>query len=308
MKMKKRNITTWLSGIFMALVLIGCSNDDDNTPPEDPTGNLTLNLSGLEDLGAGFLYEGWLLVDGSPVTTGTFSVDQNGQLSQNTFEIDQETLDNATKFILSIEPNPDPDPAPSDQKIIAGDFNGNSANVSTSTAPAIGDFGNSSGTFFLRTPTDEPVGEPNNGNDQYGVWFGMPGMPPVATLDLPVLPAGWTYEGWVIGDAGPLSTGTFLNPDEMDDNAGLPSSFGGTEKPGPELPGEDFFNNSPAGEVFPLDVRGRNVVISIEPVPDNSPLPFLLKPLAGTAGQDTAPASYDFALNLSSFPTGTVTR
>ena len=81
MKMKKKHITTGLSGIFMMFLLIGCSNNDDNTPVEDPTGDLTLNLSGLEDLGANFTYEGWLLVDGNPLTTGTFNVDQNGQLS-----------------------------------------------------------------------------------------------------------------------------------------------------------------------------------------------------------------------------------
>ena len=164
------------------------------------------------------------------------------------------------------------------------------------------------GDFFLRTPTDEPVGSANNGNDQYGVWFGLPGMPPSATLNLPDLPEGWVYEGWVIGDSGPLSTGRFTNVDTMDQNAGLPTSFGGTEQAGPPLPGEDFFNNAPAGETFPLDIRGRMVVISVEPEPDNSPAPFTLKPLAAMAGSDTAPASYAFGENLGSFPSGTVTR
>ena len=78
---------------------------------------------------------------------------------------------------------------------------------------------------------------------------------------------------------------------------------------GPPVPGEDFFNNAPAGETFPLDVRGRMVVISVEPVPDNSPAPFALKPLAAPAGAETAPTAHDFGLNVdATFPVGTVTR
>ena len=293
--------------LSLSLSFTSCSNDDD-VLSEPSTANLNLNLQGLESLGPDYVYEGWILVDGTPITTGRFTVNANGALSQSAFEISSELLMDATKFILTIEPNPDPDPNPSAQKLIAGNFNGGSASLSAATEPAIGNFSNAAGDFFLRTPTDEPAGSSNNGNDEYGVWFGLPGMPPQASLNLPNLPEGWTYEGWVVGDSGPLSTGTFNALDFMDENAGLPSSFGGTEQLGPPLPGEDFFNNAPNGESFPLDVRGRQVVISIEPVPDNSPAPFVLKPLAGMAGMDTAPASYMFSLNLSSFPTGTVTR
>lgn len=294
-------------GVFaLSLLLASCSNDDSGN--NQTTSDLTVNLNGLEDLGADFIYEGWIIVNGNPISTGTFSVDGNGDLSATTFQVDTDDLTVATKFVLTIEPVPDNDPAPSDQKLIAGDFAGNTANVSTSVAPGVGDFSSVAGNFFLRTPTDEPTGTGNNGNDQYGVWFGTPGMPPAATLNLPVLPTGWTYEGWVVGDSGPLSTGTFNSIDEMDDNAGDPGSFGGVEQLGPPIPGEDFFNNAPAGETFPLDIRGRMVVISVEPVPDNSPAPFLLKPLAATSGPELAPDFHDFAQNLGSLPTGTVTR
>ncbi len=295
-----------LGVLSLTFVFTSCNNDDDDNTSTNST--LSLNINGLEDLGVSFNYEGWLLVDGVPVSTGLFTVDSNGTLSSTSFEVPAEAIDAATKFILTIEPNPDPDPNPSAQKLIAGDFNGNSAAISTATDPAVGDFSAAAGNFFLRTPTDEMSGTGNNGNDENGVWFGQPGMPPTATLVLPDLPEGWIYEGWVIGDAGPLSTGTFSSIDQMDDNAGLSTSFSGTENPGPPIPGEDFFNNAPTGETFPLDVRGRTVVITVEPVPDNSPLPFTLKPLAAVAGTETAPTFNDFELNLSSFPIGTVTR
>lgn len=296
----KKLVYTSVLAIF-TLAISSCSDDDD----APNIAQLSLNISGLEDLGSAAIYEGWVIVDGSPVSTGTFSVNSEGMPSATSFDVDPEQLAQATKFVLTVEPVPDLDPAPSDQKLLAGDFSGNSATVSTSIMPGIGDFGNAGGVYFLRTPTDETG--TNNMNDQYGVWFGTPGMPPTAGLTLPDLPAGWAYEGWVIGDAGPISTGTFTGLNERDSS----NEFSGTENnAGPPIPGEDFFNNAPAGETFPLDVRGRMVVISIEPVPDNSPAPFLLKPLAAMVPAEaaTAPTTHAFGQNLGSFPTGTVSR
>ena len=291
----------FLGLLSLGLLTTSCNSDDDNGTTIT-TSDLTISLSGLEDLGTTSVYEGWLIVGGTPVSTGVFTVDGAGTLSKTVFPVETSTLANATKFVLSIEPLLDSDPAPSDQKLLAGDFSGTSADVSTNVAPAVGDFSASTGSFFLRTPTDESGGL-NNGNDENGVWFGVPGAPPTPDFTLPTLPTGWVYEGWVVTDAGPISTGTFTAFDSSDSFDG----FSGIS-PGPSIPGEDFFNNAPSGVVFPLDVRGRTVVISVEPSPDNSPDPFVLKPLVGAAGTDTAPISYPFAYNAPSFPTGTVTR
>lgn len=289
-----------------ALTLTSCDNDDDNGGIDTSMRNLTLNIQGLEDLGAGFAYEGWVMVNGTPVTTGVFTVNAAGNLSQTAFPVQNTILDAATAFILTIEPSPDPDPAPAAPKYIAGEFTNNMASLSTNFGPAPGDFSNVSGSYFLRTPTDEAPGTINNGNDTNGVWFGLPGMPPMADFNLPTLPEGWVYEGWVIGDAGPLSTGTFTDFSARDSGNG----FSGTDNnAGPPVPGEDFFNNLPMGESLPFSVVGRNVVISVEPVPDNSPAPFALKPLASMAGPDTAPNSQTFSNNVAaSFPTGTVSK
>ena len=280
-------------GLLIAASLFTACNDNDDVIT---TSDLTLNLSGLEALGNDYVYEGWVIVNGNPVSTGRFSSVSFPQ----TFQVDTDDLNNAAAFVLTIEPSVDPDPAPAATKILRGAFSGNSAAVSTEI---VGDFTNASGSFFLRTPTDETG--TNNGNDHYGVWFGVPGMPPTPDFTLPTLPDGWAYEGWVIGDAGPISTGTFTAFNTMD--SGNPLS-GTQNNAGPPIPGEDFFNNAPTGETFPLDVRGRMVVISVEPVPDNSAAPFTLKPLVGTAGQATAPSSHQFAANLGSLPTGTVSR
>ncbi|WP_298903533.1 anti-sigma factor [uncultured Psychroserpens sp.] len=285
--------------MFLAVLALGifatsCSSDDDNNGPTNS--DLTLNLNGLEALGSDFVYEGWIIVNGAPVSTGTFT----SVTFPQTFSVNTAQLNSATAFVLSIEPAVDPDPAPAATKVLRGEFAGNSAAVNTGL---IGDFSSASGMFFLRTPTDETG--TNNMNDEYGVWFGTPGMPPTPNFNLPTLPEGWAYEGWVVGESGPLSTGTFTEFDTADSSNG----FSGTENnAGPPIPGEDFFLNAPAGETFPLDIRGRTVVISVEPVPDDSPAPFALKPLVGTAGNDTAPSTHSFGQNLSSLPTGSVTR
>ncbi len=278
--------------LTISMLFIGCDSDDDASPNN---ADLELNLLGLETLGSDYVYEGWIIVDGNPVSTGTFT----SVTFPQTFQVDADQLANATTFVLSIEPAIDPDPAPAATKVLAGDFSGSTANVSTAL---IGDFSTASGAFFLRTPTDE-MGA-NNGNDQNGVWFGTPGMPPTPNFVLPTLPDGWIYEGWVVGDAGPLSTGTFSAFDTVDNSA----PFSEVINPGPPVPGEDFFLNAPAGESFPLDIRGRTVVISVEPVPDDSTAPFAIKPLVGVSGNELAPNVHDFNQNLESLPTGTITR
>ncbi len=53
---------------------VGCSDSD----PSSDTRTLTQSFSGLDVLGADFVYEGWIIVDGAPVSTGRFNVDADG--------------------------------------------------------------------------------------------------------------------------------------------------------------------------------------------------------------------------------------
>ncbi len=258
--------------MFFALAAIGffatsCSNDDDNTG--STTSDLTLNLQGLETLGDDYVYEGWIIVDGAPVSTGTFSTVSSAQ----TFSVNSEMLNKATRFVLSIEPAVDPDPAPADTKVLVGDFSGNSASLGSEGIVA--DFSTASGTYILATPTDT-----DDTNEASGVWFldNSSGSPAVG-LNLPTLSAGWVYEGWVVFDGTPVSTGTFTDPAMADANAAT-SPYKGTAGNGPGYPGEDYVMGSAAGIDFPTDLKGRTIVVSVEPWPDNSPAPFALKPLA----------------------------
>lgn len=292
-------------------IFFGCSKDESPTQNQPSTKILELSISGLEDLGSSAKYEGWIIVptlskssgvvEDTPVSTGTFSVNSSGTLSQTDFEVDATNLANASTFVLTIEPNPDSDPNPSAIHILAGDFSGNTSSVTATHPAALGaDFTSSTGTYILATPTNGAMTDENS-----GIWFlNFSSGSPTQGLFLPTLPAGWKYEGWTVINGIPVTTGTFTSTTVIDDADPYSSKL-----PGPPFPGEDFLINAPSGLIFPTDIAGGTAVISIEPVPDNSPNPFTLKPLVGDIPMNaTDHFNYNMTTNLSSFPAGTVTR
>ncbi|QTN38866.1 anti-sigma factor [Cryomorphaceae bacterium] len=274
-----------------------CSEDDDDSSSNQ--GNLELNLSQLAQVEADEVYEGWIIVDGAPVSTGTFTVDDAGVLSRTRFTVDEADLAAATDFVLSIEPKQDNDPAPSDIKILGGAFNGDEAMVSAAHPAALNaDLSNAMGTYLLATPTTSDMTD-----ELSGVWF-LDGSNGSAGLDLPALPANWIYEGWAVINGTPVSTGRFSDPSVAD----LDAPFSGTDAGSPPFPGEDFVMNAPNGLTFPVDLAGMPLVISIEPNPDNSEAPFAFKPLftmAGAMDHVNYPIENQVASN---FPTGSVSR
>lgn len=280
----------FFSFFAVAIFAASCSSSDDAST----TSKLNLNLTGLENLGSNYKYEGWIVVNGAPVTTGTFTVNDAGVLSKTQFDVNKTQLNSATDFVLSIEPANDTDPAPSNTKYIAGSFSGNSASVSTAI---VGNFSASTGKYLLGTPTN------GNANPNAGVWF-MDGNGPTVGMSLPSLNSGWKYEGWVVSNGVVLSTGKFSNPNGSDDA----STYSGTMT-SPPFPGEDFLNNAPTGLTFPANLSGATLVISVEPFPDNSAMPFTLKPLSHTvANPAVTGTTINMMRDLTSFPTGTVTR
>lgn len=293
----KHLILLVLAGLFL---VSSCKKDET---PTDTNKDLTLNFTGLENLGSDYVYEGWLIVDGAPVSTGTFTVDDAGMLSESTFSLNASFIDNAVKFVLSIEPANDSDPDPSATKMMAGDFSGNSASLTT--AP-VGDFMNAAGKYILATPTD---GAETNENS--GIWFlDLATGAPTVGLDLPELPDGWKYEGWVVVDGKPVTSGTFTNTKATDEADPFSGSMALPDVNGSDgfFPGEDYLMNAPSGLSFPTDLAGGTAVISVEPYPDNSPMPFTLKPLVHNIPDMAVDHTvYEMGQNLS-FPTGTASR
>lgn len=273
-----KNLSNLLTA-FTLLILVGltsCSDDDNNdVTPENQLGTLNMEFTGLPDLGSDYAYEGWIIVDGAPVTAGIFNVDENGNPDKTSFLLDAAQLDRATAYALTIEPVPDNDPAPSKVHILAGDFNDKVSDLNTEHPLAIGtNFLDAKGSYLLGTPTDGSL----ETDETSGIWWeDLSTGTPLPSLTLPTLLEGWEYEGWVVIDGKPLSTGKFLRVDEPDFATPFSGAF-----PGPPFPGEDFLVNAPDGLSFPLDLSGNITAITVEPFPDNSPAPFSLKPLVHT--------------------------
>ena len=300
--MKKLN-AMMLFALLGVVTFTGCKDDDtDEVPQAATTKNLNLNFTGLEDLGPDYKYEGWIIVDGAPVSAGLFTVDATGTPSQTSFALPIADLDAATKYVLTIEPSPDSDPAPSKVHILAGAFSGTDATLTVGDDAALGtDFSTASGKYILATPTDGDM----TTNEASGVWFLDPDTGPSAGLTIPTLPDGWAYEGWAVIDGMPVSTGTFTSAAGADASA----PFSGMN-PAPPFPGEDFLVNAPSGLTFPTNLSGATIVISVEPVPDNSTAPFLLKPIIHMV-TDMAPTHTAIDMNnnsASTNPTGSATR
>jgi|FLYL01.1.fsa_nt_gi hypothetical protein len=267
---------------------------------------LTLDLTGLEPLAEGFYYEGWAIIEGEPVSTGRFNIDGMGGLvgpdgaaiENGAFAVDRD-LSGASAIVITIERAGVP--GPSKTKVLAGSLMGDVAALSVAHELALGDdFKGASGSFILATPTEEPA----NANPLSGVWFlALTESGPVATLELPALPEGWVYEGWAVVDGMPVTTGRFRDGTMADYDA----PFSGPN-PGPNYPGEDFLHSAPMGMMFPTDLSGATVVITIEPEPDDSPSPFALKPLVYELPASAEHAvSYTLVNKAASFPTGTAT-
>lgn len=298
--MRKSILLFMVLGIS-AFIMAGCDKDKDDDKID--TKMLNLDIKGLGDLGNDYAYEGWIMVDGTPHSTGTFSVDGNGGLSKSQFELNPEDLDKATAFIVTIEPSPDNDASPSGVHLMAGNFSGSTANLTVDHGSAIGtNFSNASGKYILSTPTDGDI----TTNEKSGVWWMDPSKGPGRGLELPELATGWNYEGWAVINDIPVSTGKFSSVTTADAS----SAYSGSETNGPPFPGEDFLMNAPEGLTFPVDLSGAKIIISVEPDPDNSPGPFFLKPLkSDLANPATEHMLYNMKNNASeSNPTGTVTR
>ncbi|QZT37025.1 anti-sigma factor [Halosquirtibacter xylanolyticus] len=262
--------------VVLAFVAVSCDNEDDNVTPMN--GDFNVKIDGLADLGADFTYEGWAIVDGAPVSVGTFNVDGDGRMSTNSFTLDRASLNKASAFVVTIEPMQDADPAPSKVHILGGSIVNGEAMLSVDHATALGvDLTSAMGKYILATPTNGA-----DTNEKSGIWFlDLASGAPMVGLTLPTLPDGWIYEGWAVINGQPVSTGKFSSVSTVDQN----DPFSG-EMAGPPFPGEDFLHSAPDGLMFPTDISGGKAVISIEPVPDNSAAPFLLKPLFGSIPAD----------------------
>jgi hypothetical protein len=268
------------------------------------TASLTLSFDGLTNVGDDLAYEGWIIVDEAPVSTGVFHVDDDGNLDTDTFEVDAAQAAAASLFVLTIEPEPDSDPAPSATHILAGPLESGSATLTVDHMAAIGtDFSEAAGEYILATPSNGGMPDPDYNQ---GIWWLVPGESPMAGLELAEAPTGWEYEGWVVDTSGdspvPYSTGRFTMVSAADADGAGPT--GGAED-SPPFPGQDYVTDT----VLDLASGDFNAVISLEPALDGDPeAPFVIKPLSDMIEDVMPPMTQDMSNTVAdTLPTGTAT-
>ena len=257
-------------------------------PPAIPS--MQVSFDGLVPLGDGGDYELWFIdADGNPISGGVFDTDAGTSME---FEL-PDGVPEAVEVKVSIET--DDDPAPSSTIVLSGAFDGSSAAL----VADIADFSDASGQYILATPTD---GTGSAENERAGVWWTA--IPRAQSLFLPELSEGWEYEMWQVIDGQALTGGKFTDPFAPDQAA----PFSGPD-PAPPLVGEDYLINAPDGFTFPVDLRGMEVFISVEPIPDPNPAESSgIVPLSGIIPADAIDHTHYFVDNVSDsrVPSGTL--
>ena len=258
-----------------------------------------LRFNGLTPLEASVgIYEAWaLLARSQSRSLGRFRVDASGQLFDEggapiqNFGTDDANLRDALGIVITIEPPEDGAPERlSGFQILQGPFIEGVANL---TVPAPAEITSAIGSYRVFTPTDGP-----GTNETSGLWaLGADDSP---SLSLPQVTQAFRYEAFVVINGIAASMGRIAGTAAPD--SGNP--FSG-EQPAPQVPGEDFLFNAPAGLNFPVDLSRSRVLLTLEPTVDDtagpSQLVVLETILPGRLGGEEIVALLNVAAQ---FPTG----
>ncbi len=277
-----------LLALLLCLGLVSC------TQTNEVVEKVSLSVENLPPLQSGY-YQLWVtfyqfntpagvdspMHEGEFVSVGAFNVAADGTLrglagGAPTFQLPAGADSHLLKdIVVSVQTQATEQP----QSIIMGGIiQGDAvvafANLSIAYADAFRtNFASATGVCTVVSPTSPP-------DSNSGAWFVRLGTPLTAGLrNLPALPNGWRYEGWVVQPAAGnrvtyLSTGKFARADSADldgagpyaGNAGQPFNF----------PGQDFIQGL---RIPNLLASGHAFMVSVEPVPDNAPEPFFLRVL-----------------------------
>ncbi|MCF2876395.1 MULTISPECIES: hypothetical protein [unclassified Tenacibaculum] len=287
--------------VLSVVTFTSCSDDNDNVAT---TKTVSQSFQNLPDLGANYVYEGWLIVGTEKISTGRFSHTEGASFTSSNIEIAK--VNAATEYVLTIESTNETGAdlaSPSGWIFSKGAFTNGLASPSTNDALFSGNSNleTATGQAFLKAPSVGTVG-----SDANGIWF-INALPPTTGgfTNLPTLGNGWIYEGWVVvndnlGNAIPISTGRFSDPNMADVSffgAANNNEFKGPNGV-PPFPGEDYIadpNNRYPNVTFPIDLTNATVVISIEPTTNDAQAPFGLKPFVQALSNQAVSTAFTVA-------------
>lgn len=295
----------WVTSVVATLLLLGtqaCGNTPRQfNPLPAALGDLrgvALGFDGLQPLGEGEgIYAAWMRLDNRDVVgLGPFNVDANGQpITVGGERIERfsaaENLFNAVNVFVTLEPGGTPGASPGSAIYLQGPFFDGVAQLSVPVPLLLPE---AAGSYRVFTPTDGP-----DTNEGSGVWaVSVDGDP---LLQLPPLNTVYAWEHYMIIDGQTLTMGRFNNPAARD----FANLYSGPEM-APQFPGEDFVANAPAGLTFPADLAGARLLLTLEPILDDTVAPSQLVVLeailpAGLQGGEII----ELTNRTADFPTGT---
>ncbi|MEK9136289.1 MAG: hypothetical protein AAB393_04140, partial [Bacteroidota bacterium] len=265
----------------LAFIAVSCHNTNEIVEPQEA--RISLTVTGLSPLGPGEgHYQVWATFlqfdksnggdspqhSGGFLSLGEFNTragdpilyDLDGNLAR--FRIpagkNAQLLDD---MVITIDPGTDsPNDSVAGSIIMGGKVHGNAdvgiADLDVAYTDAFKtDFSGVTGKYTIIAPT-------SSADSNSGVWFIEQQGSTVnrGLRNLPVLPRGWRYEGWIDRavqiDPGPpvveYSTGKFLRADSADFDGAEPGRGPGN---GFNYPGQDFINPIPSGNPARPDLR-----------------------------------------------------
>ncbi|MCH7824145.1 MAG: hypothetical protein IH849_05035 [Acidobacteria bacterium] len=287
--------------LLLLLVLPACGQTPSEFRPLTAAlGDLrgvALGFEGLLPLGEGEgTYSAFLsLDDGDIVGLGGFNVNDSGRpIDGQGNVIDRFTADrnlfSSVSLVVSVEQGAIGS-SPSQATILQGPFINGIASLSVPSPLFISD---ASGSYRVFTPTDGP-----STHEGSGAW--AVSVAGEATLTLPPLNNLYLYEHFMVINGMPITMGRFSTAGVAD----FANPWSGPLE-APAFPGEDFLANAPQGFTFPADLSGAQLLVTLEPILNDTVLPFQLVILQGTLPAAIAGGEIIELTNRSAnFPTGT---
>jgi hypothetical protein len=259
---------------------------------------IALGFEGLLPLGAGEgRYALWVNLENRDIVgLGPFNVNSDGRPVDGDGDlIDRFTasqnLFSAVSVLITIAPGGTPGEAPGQAAILQGPFLDGVAELRV-PAPLLVD--QAQGSYRVFTPTDGP-----DTNEGSGVWAVSEDDEPL--LLLPPLNNVYAWEHYLIIDGQTLTLGRFISPAAPD----FINPYIGPLPP-PLFPGEDFLFNAPAGIVFPADLAGTRLLVTLEAILDDTADPSQLVVLeAILPGGLQGGEIIELTNRTADFPTGT---
>lgn len=288
-------------GLLAGALATACNTPTEVSPLARSLGQvrgMVLEVEGLLPLGIeDAAYALWAFEDdGTPRSLGEFNIGPGGNpVDAEGNPIERFTTDsniiNALSVLITVRLPGGSTNQPSDWRVLSGPI---VEGVASLRVPGPGEIQGASGSFRVFTPTDGP-----GTNEGSGIWaVDVDGDP---TLDLPATTRAFTYELFLVVGGDPLTLGRFNDPESADTS----NRFSGEEE-APDVPGEDFLQDPPAGLVFPLDLGGTRLIITLEPIIGDLAAPTQFVVLEATLPPGLVGGETISMVNRAAeFPTGT---